>query len=252
LDAAGALEEAKTPTALVIAREAAALAERSAESPARELELCEGLASHSLAIAALLCRLDDLAESLRQAERARSLYVWLRRAAPDVPDYGLGLSAAWERIAKARWSLGRRDEALAAFREAAAVQRQVVAQAPSVRLYRVALSRCYDRLAHWSRLAGDRAEAAAALLEREKLWPDDGDQLMAVARDFQRLADAVGRGREPLTPEEQAERRRYLAEAGRARQAAGHTSSQAGSERPTPTDAGPPQEATRQCTGPSP
>src|SRR5262249_22409704 len=72
--AAGSLEEAKHPAALAVARAAAALAERYAETPARDLELCEGLALRSLGIAALLCRLEDPAESLRQAECARRLY----------------------------------------------------------------------------------------------------------------------------------------------------------------------------------
>jgi hypothetical protein len=53
-------------------------------------------------------------------------------------------------------------------------------------------------------------EVATALLEREKLWPDDSPALEEVAKDFEELAAAVGRGREQLSTEEQAERQRYL------------------------------------------
>ena len=219
--AASSVQEAKHPAAvLAVVREAATLTERYADAPWGDQALCAELADRSYTISAFLCRLGDAGEALRQAEQARRLYVGLRRAAPGVPRYGHGVSEAWERVAKARWELGRRDEALDAFRESAAVQRQVVAQAPSVRAYRVQLGRCYDRLAHWCGLAGDRAGVAAALLDREKLWPDDAEELMEVSRDFRELANAVGQGRAQLSPEEDAERRRYLSESERARRAA--------------------------------
>jgi tetratricopeptide (TPR) repeat protein len=214
------LQETKHPAAVAILREAAALAEQYVDTPSRDPEFCWGLAGQLLGISSSLCRAGDPAEALRLAEQARRLYAGLRRAAPDVREHGNDLSGAWERIAKARWDLGMADEALAAFRESAAVQRQVVAQFPSVRVYRVRLSRCYDRLVHWGGLRGDRATVAAALLEREKLWPDVADELMEVSRDFQELAEAVGKGREQLSPEEQAERRRYLDESERVRRAA--------------------------------
>jgi hypothetical protein len=238
LRAADLLQEKKPAAALAIVREAAALAERYAETPARDLAFCDRLAEHSVVISAFLCRLKDPGEALRQAEQARRLYVGLRRDAPAVLKYGYGLSGAWERIAKARWELGRRDEALAAFREAAAVQRQVVAQAPSVHLSRVGLSRRYEQLAHWYGLAGDRARAAAALLEREKLWPNNPEELLDVSRDFQQLAEAVGKGRDRLSAEEQAERQSYLAQSERARRAAALVKGTGESTDQTAADAG--------------
>ncbi len=137
-----------------------------------------------------------------------------------MPRYRFDLSDAWQRIAKARWQLGQREQALAAFRESAAAMQEAFEQAPSVPAYRVGLSRCCDRLARWCGLAGDRAGAAAALLEREKLWPNDAEQLRKVADDFRQLAEDVSKGREQLSPAEQAERQRYLAEVGRVGRAA--------------------------------
>jgi tetratricopeptide (TPR) repeat protein len=214
------LQAEQPAAALAVVRDAAALAGEFADNPTRDPPSCEWLAVHSVIISAFLCRLGDPKEALRQAEHARRLFEGLRGADPATHEYGQGLSQAWERIAKARWALGRRQEALDAFREAAEVQRQVVAQAPSVHLYRLNLGRCYDRLAYWGGLAGDRAEAAAALLEREKLWPEDPEQLLKVSQDFQTLAEAVGTARSRLSAGEQAERQRYLAEAERARLAA--------------------------------
>jgi tetratricopeptide (TPR) repeat protein len=221
LRGADSLREAKQHAgALALAREAGALSQQYADTPSRHPAFCDRLALYSVRLSALQCQLGEPAEALTHAEQARRLYAGLHRAAPDMPEYGSGLSTAWVRIAKARWELGRREEALAAFREAAAVQRRVLAQAPSVHDYRLQLSRCYDHLAHWGGLAGDRAGAAAALLEREKLWPNNSEALVEVSRNFRQLAAAVGKGREQLSAEEQTERQRYLAHSERARRAA--------------------------------
>jgi hypothetical protein len=203
--AAGMLQELDPSTARKAAREAAALAERTAEVPSRDMDFCAALASDSLAVAAVLCRLGEGFESLRLADQGRRLYAGLSRADPAVTAYAHGLSEAWERVGKARWALRRAEEALAAFHESAAVQRQAFARAPSG-FARLRLSRCYDRIHFYSAQHGKRAAAAAALLEREKLWPGDAERLMEVARDFRQLADAA----------DGAERERYLAESERA------------------------------------
>jgi len=215
LRAGDLLKEAK-PAALAVARQAAALAERLADSPSRDIVFCEWLTGSSVNASAMLCRLGDPATALRLAEHARSLSAGLRRAAPAAPHYGHALSDAWQRIGKARWELGRREEAMAAFREAAVVERQILEQAPSILLYKVRLSSCYRRLAYWGGLIGDRAGAAAALLERKELWPDDAKELHDIALSFEKLAEAVGMGRKQLSGEEQVERHHYLAESQRA------------------------------------
>jgi tetratricopeptide (TPR) repeat protein len=214
------LEKENPSACREVAREAAALIERFADDPLRDGTLTEEVARHSLALAPLLCRLGCPAESLRLAERGRRLYAALRQAAPDMVDHSNGLIEGWVRIAKARSAMGQRDEAMAALRESAAVQRQVLAQAPSVPFYRQQLSRRYEQLAHFGGLWGDRATVADALREREKLWPDNADELREVSDDFRKLADAVSQGREQLLPEEEAERQYYLAASERTRRAA--------------------------------
>jgi tetratricopeptide (TPR) repeat protein len=218
--AADCLREVSRPATLALAREAAALAGRCIDAPLRSLTFTYTLAMRMLSIATLLCQQGDPAESLHQAEQARRLLIGLRHVAPEVAEYGDGLRGAWERIAKARWELGQRDLALAAFRESTAVQRQVVRQAPTVRLYRIRLSKCCDKLVYWAGLAGDRATVAAALLERKQLWPDDADRLLEVSRDFHKLAESVGKGPKQLSPTEKLEQQRYLAESDRTRRAA--------------------------------
>ncbi len=206
------LEKDKNPACLEVAREAAALIDRFADAPFRDGTQAEEIARQSLAVAAVLCRLGCPAESLRQAEQGRRLYEALRHAAPDVLDHSIWLSEAWVRVAKVRWALDQRDEALTALRESTAVLRQVFDRSPSAPFYRQQLSRRYEQLAYFSGLRGDRAAVAAALLEREKLWPDSAEELAQLSQAFRRLADAVGEGREQLSDDEQGERRRYVTE----------------------------------------
>jgi tetratricopeptide (TPR) repeat protein len=218
------------PAALAIVRTAASLAERYAESPSRDPAYCESLAQMMVSISAWLCRLGEPAEALWLAQQARSLGEGLRRAAPGVPGCGFCLDSVWERIAKAQWALGRRDDALAAFQKSAEAQRQVFERAPSVRRYRANLSRCYERLAYYCSQHGKRAMAAEAQLKRAKLWPQDKEQLLKVSQDFRELAEALGKDRASLSAEEEAERRRYLIESQRLAEAA----HQAAAARPQP------------------
>lgn len=226
--------------ALPIARQAAALASRYAAFPSRDLGFMTQVGRHSLSIAGLLNQLGDAGTSLQQAEQARRLFEESHRAVPDELWRAADLSAAWMRIGKAKWGPGQHAEALVAFRESAAIQRQVLERAPSVRAYRSDLSRCYDRLVYWSSLAGDWPQAAAALLEREKLWPNDAKELTRVSRDWRELADDIAQNRKHPLPQEEAQRRRCLTESERTRQLAAIASRRAATGDRTAARAVPP------------
>jgi tetratricopeptide (TPR) repeat protein len=221
INVSSALREANLrEPALPLAREAVRLAEGYTIFPWRDLGLRDWVARSFCSLAALLRHLGEPAEALRAAEQARNLFDHLCGAAPENLGHGARLSAAWAEIGKAHWDLVHPEEALAAFGESARVQRQVFERAPSIQISRYALSRCYDRLAHWHGQCGQRAEVAAALLEREKLWPDDPAELRRVALDFLKLAESIAGGRGPLSPQEEAERQRYLAQSERAKRVA--------------------------------
>ena len=245
-------------------REAVVLADQCSAFHWRNLRFSNRLPAQVTQLAAVLRQLKEPAEAFRQAEQGRRLYQELRRTAPDDLSSLIGLANAWEQIGKARWDLGHVEEALAAFRESAAAQRQVFDREPSIRANRFRLSRCYHRIAYWGSLCGKRAEAATALLEREKLWPDDAKELLDVASEFEELAEAVGAlpvfeastvgclgtprgqgpllaaaglfpGRNPLdqanrklSPAEQAERQGYLDHGERAKRAAEAAAGRAG------------------------
>jgi tetratricopeptide (TPR) repeat protein/predicted Ser/Thr protein kinase len=252
--------------ALEMTREGAALADQCAAFPLRSWTFSNRLADNVLNLATLLRQLKEPAEAVRQAEQARRLYLELRQTAPVDLLSPVGLSEACTQIGKARWDLGHVEEALFAFRESLAAEHQVYKSRRGNRYYQIRLRRCYERLVYRCGLCGKRSEAAAALLEWEKLWPNDARELRDVASNFEELADAVGAipvleastvgylspllGQGPLlaaaglfpgrtalgqamrklTPEERAERQRYIDHSERARQAAKAAADRAGEE----------------------
>jgi tetratricopeptide (TPR) repeat protein len=160
------------------------------------------------------------AESLRAAERCRQLYQELVEQVPDELSYQTGLSQAWLQVAKYYWRLEDHDRILHACQQALAVQRRVFDKAPHVPEYCALLDDRHNRLERILSAMGRRDEVLESLLEREKLWPEDAARLRVIAGALHKLADEVGKGREQLSPEEQAQRRRYLAESERVGRAA--------------------------------
>lgn len=206
--------------ALLIARQAKALIATNANWPSRDPRFLRSLGGSAILASGLLNQLGDPSAALEQAELALHAFEKLRRAAPHEPDHESLLHDAWQRIGKARWDLGRRNEALAAFRESTSLEKVLFERHPSNRVSRVALSKCYDRLLHFASQAGDFATAAGALMEREKLWTDNREKLIEVSDDYVELARKVVMGKDVLSAKEKGERDHFLAEGKRVRQAA--------------------------------
>jgi serine/threonine protein kinase len=119
--------------------------------------------------------------------------------------------------------LNQHEEAIPAFEQAIAHQRAVLDESPKDGKVRKALSSFCYHLAHVQLEAGHRADSAATALERQKLWPDNADEVYDVASELARCAARVGRGKteQELTPQERQERGRYADQAvGVLRQAA--------------------------------
>jgi len=218
---AGALREAKLNAASVpIAQTAAALNASYAGFPTRDVGFTAALAGNALGLAVVLNQLGDLSGALEQAGLARRLFERATGADPDNGRWRSALVMAWERTGKVRWALGQADLALDAFRESTRIQRQLFEADSSSADHRYNLDHCYARLANWSTLKRDWAGTAAALLEREKLWPEDSDRLMGLSRDLKELAAEMARAPKGLSAEEQSARQHYLAESERTGQAA--------------------------------
>jgi hypothetical protein len=218
---ASALRELNQAAAgLEFAHEAADLLRRLHAAPIRAGQSRDWLAEQLVNLAALLNQLGQPEESLVYAKQGLHLCEQLVREAPEQIRFGMSLSSAWERVAKARWVLGQADEALAAFRESAAAQRRVLDLSPADYANRLRLSHCYGRIAYWSGLRGDWASAFEARLEQEKLWPNDAGELRKLADELQALAQHLDAGSGRLTAAVLARRQQILAASERIRSAA--------------------------------
>jgi hypothetical protein len=122
----------------------------------------------------------------------------------------LALFHAYEELGRAHVTLGRADEALAAWLSGVKVMRPIIDRSPWDFCLRIQLSNRCLNLAHHLRERGRLAEAADWLLEREKLLPDDALYHRQLSQEFIDLAKTVGPGREKLSPGETTERQRYL------------------------------------------
>jgi tetratricopeptide (TPR) repeat protein len=216
------LREADQPAAaLRLTRQAAALCSKLAGEPLRDLRSFHEVSHKLLVCSALASQLGEPTLALEQAESARrTIEAWMR-AAPDDPQRDNGLSYAWERIGKARWILGQRDKAMAAFKESAAIQKPVFERNPSSYVNRVRLGQCYNRLIYYGSSAGELRTAADAILEQIRLSPHDAHQLVKSADEFDTLGTLVTtRTHGHLSGSDQAEREHYLAESRRIRKAA--------------------------------
>jgi tetratricopeptide (TPR) repeat protein len=223
------LREAHQPAAaLQLARKAAAFCTELAQTPSSDPSIVLALGLDLGCASALANQLGEPQLALQQADLGLRVVQDLIRLTPHGFRHHSLLSLAWERIAKARWSLGRRAEALVALRESAAAEKQNFDREPANSIFRAELSRGYDRLAYFSSEADDVAGAADAILKRTSLWPDKAAQLAKSADDFMSLAEQVSaRSHGTLSSRDQAERDHYLAESARLRRAADAASQRA-------------------------
>ena len=154
----------------------------------------------------------------QQAELSRKILERCEIAAPDaLMAIRRRLASTWERIGKIRWKMNQFDAALQAFREAVAIEKRAFEDAKADISARSLLDHRYVRLGYWSAMRRDWAGVAATLIEREKLWPTNSDELTAIAMDYATLADKVGVAGQTPPLEAQNQRNRFVAEAARLR-----------------------------------
>jgi tetratricopeptide (TPR) repeat protein len=152
-------------------------------------------------------------EAVAAYQRACSLWEPLAEARPDDLRAHSALGGNLHNLAWVLTRLDRNDEALAAYRRAVVEQRQAFDKAPQVPPHRRFLSNHYRNLALLLRKLRRPQEAADACRRWKELWPDDPSELCKVASSLAACVSLVGEGKTELSPEEQAERRRYADEA---------------------------------------
>jgi len=223
-------EARQSGAALRLTRQAAALCSQLADHRSHDQAFLYRLGDMLVNCSALASRLGEPALALEQAELGRRAFeAWIEMEnAPERGRHEELLSYVWERLGKARWGLGQRDQALAAFRKFAAAKRRLFEREPSNQ-HRQLLTKSYNKLVYYGARGGDLRGAADAIRERTKLWPGDAKHLVQSAEDFEALADRVTAGSQGhVSPDDQAERDHYLAESRRVRQAAEAASRRAG------------------------
>jgi tRNA A-37 threonylcarbamoyl transferase component Bud32/tetratricopeptide (TPR) repeat protein len=205
---------------LSMLREAAAIHSRVAKLSAKEPSLLSSLAHRAIGCAVLFHEFGDCQAALKQAEFARGIVLDYGRVTSDEFGRDESLAMLGERIGKIRWTLGEHKQALAAFQESSAISRRLFEQNPADSTRRYRLRRSYDRLYYYAAESADCQTAAAALVEREKLWPDDAAKLAGIADDYDALVKQIDGRKKDLSASEKMERDKYLAQSRRARQAA--------------------------------
>jgi eukaryotic-like serine/threonine-protein kinase len=148
-------------------------------------------------------------KALQAFAKARALLTKLAADVPDTPLYASRLGGVLNNMGLALLPLKRFDEARRLLNEALEYQRKAIARAPQVGSYRRTLSKHYGTLTEIELAAGRPAEAVAAARERAELWPMDPQVQYLVGVDLAGAAALVGKGKERLSPEEEAERTGY-------------------------------------------
>jgi tetratricopeptide (TPR) repeat protein len=207
--------------ALAVAQRAAQLTKDYVAFPLHYPELDFRMANYAWELSRGMRELGNPAAALQQAEIARKLWADYWQAHPEAYTGGMQVAQAWVEVGKAQQDLGRSDEAWTAFQEATSVQRRVFERSPTVQYHRVYLGRCCDLLVKCGIRRGDWRGAADALRELELLWPGDRQRLMDVSNGFRELAERMTRAHtKTLSANEEKQRRHYLSESDRIKQAA--------------------------------
>jgi tetratricopeptide (TPR) repeat protein len=191
LEAIDCFEKKDHPAVRRLVLHAARWAEIMLDQPQRDLDYCELLVIDLMAVSGYLRRLGELHESLKLAEQSCRLCSALRRTHPQVMNYSIRLSEAWELLAKARWDLGERASALTALQASLRYQRGSTQMDADPVTARIRESRCLDRVYHYGLLAGQHALAVQALRERAELWAGNPKRQEEVADDLLKLVESL-------------------------------------------------------------
>jgi serine/threonine-protein kinase len=141
--------------------------------------------------ATILDRREQFEESIATLKVAADLRRALVDAYPDHVGYQSDLGLTLGNLALGLCGLERFEEALLVAREALPHHLAAFNGSPEVRRYRGYLGGAHGLVGRFAADTQRYDEAYAAIVQREKLWPDNGKELMFVVEDFARLAKAV-------------------------------------------------------------
>ncbi len=136
--------------------------------------------------------------------QARTLQQVLAKEDPKNPEYHADLSRTLHRIGCNRLATGRLADASDVLRQAVGEARFVLERTQQGETYRQGIDACYETLAEAECRMGRPRLAVQTLLERQRWWSRNPDQLYRTAAGLAGIAEKIG---------DQGERRRCLAQA---------------------------------------
>jgi serine/threonine protein kinase/tetratricopeptide (TPR) repeat protein len=136
--------------------------------------------------------------------RAQTLQQALVKADPNNPEYRADLSRTLHQIGRHRLAAGQAAEACVVLRQAAAEAVRAFEEARQVEAYHLGINAPYETLAEAESRLGHTTRAGDALLDRQKYWQRNADELYRTAAGLAQVAAAAGN---------EVERQRWLKEA---------------------------------------
>jgi tetratricopeptide (TPR) repeat protein len=147
-------------------------------------------------------------EALRSYETARIIIQDnLLRKDPENPDWKSDLAMAWNNTGETLRQLGRLEEALKAYQQAAVLLREAVEKAPSVVTFK---ELCFTNTGNLARILselGKVTEAIATVRDLRRILPAHPQNYYQMASALSLCIPAIGKGKNELTEQDQAQRR---------------------------------------------
>jgi tetratricopeptide (TPR) repeat protein len=177
--------------ALQLYAEAQQIHERWLEGAAATLEHRQHLAEALYMTGALRLASEAWTEAVGSLQRAAELADGLLIHHSRNPDFRGLRAASLHDQAYALWQLDRKDESCRAYQQASAEQRTALELRPAAPLERETLNRYLADQAAVERDTGDLEAALNTCVERQKLWPKEGEELYTVAQDVAVIAAMI-------------------------------------------------------------
>jgi serine/threonine protein kinase len=177
------------------------------------VQLQNDLASSYTNVGMLQHDTGQAAQALESLQQARAIREELLQRPPQSPFVRSDLGATLGELGRVLTRLGRPQDALTVFHQAVAQQREAVAKAPKIVEFQQRLLEHYLGLVAAQRALGRSAEADATFLEFQKSASGRPEVLYKAAHNFALRASRMDGSKKELTPEERAERERYVDQA---------------------------------------
>jgi WD40 repeat protein/tetratricopeptide (TPR) repeat protein/tRNA A-37 threonylcarbamoyl transferase component Bud32 len=152
----------------------------------------------------------DIPGALANGSEALAIRKKLAEASPADLGRQSQLGGSYNNVGMALQAQGKLPEALTHYEKAIEYQRRAFDASPQVAQYRLYLRNHFANLAHVRRALNQPADAAEAARAFKELFPKDPINLYTAAQELAQCVPLVAAGKPSVSPEEQAERKKYM------------------------------------------